>query len=97
MPVLTSPTELGLMAASGNKRKGKDHAAFLKRNPAVETVKDAWALVVTDHMRKYYVLSSKGRWSVESIQKNGIQNILKWIPYSGDAKTEYIRLYESAK
>ena len=85
------------MAAIGNKLKGKAHGAFLKRNPAVETVKEAWVQVVTDHMRKYYVQNQQGKWSVESIKKNEIQHILKWIPYSGDAKAEYIRLCESAK
>ena len=97
MAVLTSPTELGLISASGNKLKGKDHVSFLNRNPAVKTAKEAWAQVVSDHMRNYYAQNNQGIRSVESIKRTGIQNILKWVPYSGDAKAEYLRLCASAK
>ena len=84
------------MHASDNKTKVKEHAIFLNQNPEVKAAKKAWVQVATAHMQNYYVQNQAGRWSVESINKKGVDKILKWVPYSRDAKAEYLRLRASA-
>jgi len=84
------------MHASDNKTKGKEHALFLNQNPEVKKAKKAWVQVAQAHMQNYYGNTHAGPWSVESINNKGVDTILKWEPYSGDANAKYIRLHAQA-
>jgi len=96
VPLLTNPDELGLMYASDNKTKGHKHAAFLKKHDTVRIAKAMWVGVVKTHMQRFYIKNNSGQWSVKSINKNGVDTIAKWAPYSTDTKEAYLRAHEEA-
>ena len=56
-------------------------------------MKEVWIVVVKEQIQVFYLMNSDGNWSVDSINKNGIHTIPKWVSYPPESKEEYLRLH----